>query len=108
MSEPIREFGRVLLPVAKTCMVAVARILVPEPAVIQQEKIDPQQPGLVEEAVELLLVKIELGCFPVVEEGIPAAVAIQYAAISCPAVEVAAGRAFPFGGVSKNEFGGDK
>ena len=63
----IRQFRDIFLPVSQSRMIAIARIFVGKPAVIQQKHVDTERPGLVKKAVQLVFIKVELRCFPVIQ-----------------------------------------
>jgi len=68
---PIAERGMVVVPLAK-------------PAIIQDQQLDAKRAGTLGDASDRLIVKIEISCFPVVDQDRPLEVAMR------PATEAAA------------------
>ena len=66
-SDSTREFVVRFLPVSKALTVGRAGILVAEPAIVEQEKVNAHVGGVVHELDEALLVETEIGSLPVVE-----------------------------------------
>ena len=64
----IRQLALGSLPVAETCMVVLARILVGKPTIIKQEHIYTQVLGILHQLSKTLLVEVEAGILPVVQE----------------------------------------
>ena len=64
----IRQLTLGSLPVAETCMVVLARILVGKPTIIKQEHIYTQVLGILHQLSKTLLVEIEACILPVVQE----------------------------------------
>ena len=66
-SNSTREFVVRFLPVTKALTVRRAGILVAEPAIVEQEKVNAHVGGVFHELDEALLVETEIGSLPVVE-----------------------------------------
>ena len=64
----IRQLALGSLPVAETCMVVLARILVGKPTIIKQEHIYTQVLGILHQLSKTLLIEVEAGILPVVQE----------------------------------------
>lgn len=79
-----------LIPVSESLRVAVARVLVAEPSVVQQEHLHAEPGGIVHDRCELLFIEIEIGRFPVVKQRHPVACSILDPARAGPVVHMAA------------------
>ena len=65
MAQSLREFMRVVKPIAQRGIVAFA---MPKPAVIQNKQFDARIFCTAGEGEQLFLGEIEVGCFPVVDQ----------------------------------------
>ena len=66
--DSIRQLALGSLPVAETSMVVLTRILVGKPTIIKQEHIYTQVLGILHQLSKTLLVEVEAGILPVVQE----------------------------------------
>ena len=89
-SDAIGELIGSLLPVAKSLCVAVTRILVAKPAIIEKEHIHTKLLCFANEGDELILIEVEVGRFPVVEKRHAVAHTVFHLVAACPVVQVAA------------------
>ena len=100
------QLGGVDLPVAKGCVVGVARVFVAEPAVVEHEHLEPHRRGVVNHPEYGLRVEGEVCPLPAVEEdGAEPAAAID-AVLARPAVHVAGNAARALAGTCPNHVGG--
>ena len=81
------------IPVAQALRVAMARIFVAKPTVVEQEHVDTQLLGVGYERQELVFVEVEIGGLPVVEQRHAVARAVFHPVLAGPVVQVAAGLA---------------
>ena len=87
------QFVGGFLPVTQTLGVAVAGIFVTKPSVIQQEHVHTELYGIAHQIAELFLIEVEIGGFPVVEQGKAAFLSVLQLVLTCPVMQVAAGAA---------------
>ena len=84
-------------------MVVFSGILVAKPAVIEQEEIDAQVLCLAKERDELLLIKIEIGVLPVVEQSHAVVLCLVELVAHHPSLEPATAFAYPVCGKGEEE-----
>ena len=89
--DAMRQLVLCLVPVSQSLGVAVAFVFVSEPSVVEQEHIHTQFYGIAHQFYQLVLVEVEVGGFPVVEQGHAVFLAVLELVFACPVVEVAAG-----------------
>ena len=84
------EFRARGVPVAEARVVVLARVLVAEPSVVEQEHVHAEVLGVLHQVGQDLLVKVEARVFPVVQQCQPVALAVLEAVAEGPFVEVSA------------------
>ena len=85
-----RQFTVSHLPVTQTGLIILTRILVGKPTVVQQEHIYSQMFCFLHQFGQFLLIKIETGIFPVVQQCQAAAFTVLQAIITRPIMQVTA------------------
>ena len=103
-----RQLVGVYLPVAEAGVVAVARIVLREPAVIEHEHLQAHPRGIVDHPQEGLRGKGEIGALPAVEERGMDLPAVVDAVVAGPAVQVAGGLSRAGGGEGPDHVGRDE
>ena len=78
------------LPVAQTGTVVLARIFVAEPSVVEKEHVHSQMLRLLHQFSQDILIEVEAGVLPVVQQGEAASHAILQLVSACPVMQVAA------------------
>ena len=86
----IGQFVLSRFPVAKTCIVILARIFVAKPSVIKQEHIYAEVFGFTEKFGQFLFIKVKIGILPVVEEGHTVFISLVKLVIECPSLKITA------------------
>ena len=99
-----RQFVAGCLPVAEPLRIAVAGMFVAEPTVVEQEHIHTECRRVVHDCCEFLLIEIEIGRFPVVQQCHPIFRAVFELVAAGPVVHAAACAACPFGAEGEDEF----
>ena len=84
----VRQFRSCLVPVAQSCVVGTARVFIGKPSVVEQEHVHTEAHGIVHEGYQFVLVEIEIGGFPVVEQRHTVGGTILELVASCPVVHV--------------------
>ena len=102
------QFVGGFLPVTQTLGVAVARIFVAKPSVVQQKHVHTELYGIAHQIAELFLVEVEIGGFPVVQQGETAFLSVLQLVLACPVVQIAAGAAQTLIAHGEEELGGGK
>ena len=82
----MRQLVLCLVPVSQSLGVAVAFVFVSEPSVVEQEHIHAQFYGIAHQFYQLVLVEVEVGGFPVVEQGHAVFLAVLELVFACPVV----------------------
>ena len=88
--ETVRQTFSIRLPVTKPCVIIDARILVAEPAVIEQEQLGADFLRRIVEADNTVKIKVKTGCFPVVQKHAARRVAIANPEVARPRMQLPA------------------
>ena len=91
-------------PVAKTCMVVVARVFVAKPTVVHNEKFASERCYVAHHLVHGLFIDVEIYTFPGIKENHSFLVAVSECVFACPAVESPTYAAFSLCRVGHDEF----
>ena len=90
IGQTMRQLVSVDLPITQPRLVVVARVLVAEPAIVQQEGVRPHFFGPLEKRHNTALVERKAGGFPIIQHHRPDPIAVANAVTACPAVEIPA------------------
>ena len=102
---PFGEFRARGVPVAEARVVVLARVLVAEPSVVEQEHVHAEVLCVLHQVGQDLLVKVEARVFPVVQQCQSAAHAVLQAVAAGPVVEAAAALGGTLLAQRKDKFG---
>ena len=86
--QSVRKLCRGCFPVSEGCPVVVARIFLPEPAVVHDKKLSTHGRDVLHHLFHSRLRDIEIDSFPAVEQDVPCPPAVVYHPVPRPSVEV--------------------
>ena len=86
----------------------MAGVFVTKPSVIQQEHVHTELHSIAHQITELFLIEVEIGGFPVIEQGEATFLSVLQLVLACPVVQVATGAAHTLIAHGEEELGGGK